>query len=455
MLEVNNNINLIKNNNSQNLKNKPAFKGSDLTTKILDTFIKSQENLSSTRFIQDTATNWLPKAVFSRSKADFAEMSFLEFLESGIFYFAPPVVGEHLMRNKIFKSIQPKEIKDKVVELIPKGVDSIKNNKTISETVKKQSIATKAGIALACACIPIAEYNLSFAKNLFTLKTFKKADFNNIANLNDTQEENKEQQEKVEKHSKQQLLKAGVYSLLALGGGILLASKGKDSKTLQKFSETLLEPGKKISESLHKKGIKKEGLDKFLNEYLKFDFDEDKGKLALSKGQLALTAISGLFGYSKAAKDRGELDHKEVWTRVPLVVFYTIFGSSLFDAGFKRILANKNKFPDLIQKTAEGKIKDVPKRAELPKIAETISKAKNTNAGDELKRLTKEKAFITGVPYAFSLLFMGFTLSLITRLWTQYRYDKMNKDASNALSFELFHKQFMKNIDNETFNTFK
>lgn len=455
MFEAINNNFYINNSNAENKRNSIQFKGSDFGIKVLDTFIKSQENLSSTRFIQDTATNWLPKAVFSRSKADFAEMSFLEFLESAIFYFAPPVIGEHLFRNKIFKTIQPKEIKDKVVELIPKSVETIKNNKTLTDTIKNQSIATKAGIALACACIPVAEYNLSFAKNLFTLKAFKKADFNNIANLNDTQEENKEQQQKVEKHSKRQLLKAGIYSALALAGGIILATKGKDSKTLQKISETILEPGKKISEKLHKKGIKKEGLDKFLGEYLKFDFDEDKGKLALSKGQLALTAISGLFGYSKAAKDRGELDHKEVWTRVPLVVFYTIFGSSLFDAGFKRILANKNKFPDLIQKTAEGKIKDVPKRADLPKIAQAVSKAKNTNAKDELKRLTKEKAFITGVPYAFSLLFMGFTLSLITRLWTQYRYDKMNKDANKALSFELFHKEFMKNVDDEAFNTFK
>ena len=30
-------------------------------------FLKSQENLSSTRFIQGTLTNWFPKAVLSRS----------------------------------------------------------------------------------------------------------------------------------------------------------------------------------------------------------------------------------------------------------------------------------------------------------------------------------------------------------------------------------------------------
>ncbi len=460
--KINQNQNIINKNFAQTKKSFPSFTSNpfatqDLGTKLLDTFIKSQENLSSTRFIQDTATNWFPKAVFSRSKADFAEMTFLEFLESGIFYFAPPLVGEHLFRNGIFKTAQNKNVRDKVVELIPKSVETIKNNKNITEEIKRQSIATKAGIALACACIPVAEYNLSFAKNLFTLKTFNKADFNNIANLNKDSEntENKEQQEKVEKHSKRQLKKAAIYSGAALLGGLALAKFGAKSDKLQKASEVFLEPGKAISNGLHKAGIKKEGADKFLNEYLKLDFDEEKGKLALSKGQLALTAISGLFGYSKAAEDRGELDKKEVWTRVPLVVFYTIFGSSLFDAGFKKILAAKNKFPDLIQKTDAGKIKDVPKRADLPSIAENVSKIKNTNAKDELKRLTKEKAIITGVPYAFSLLFMGFTLSLITRLWTQYRYNKTQKNKEdNGLNFETSHKEFTKNL-NEAFFAFK
>lgn len=458
MLKVEN----YNNKNYSNNNSKPTFKSNpysamDFGTKVLDKFIKSQENLSSTRFIQDTATNWAPKAIFSRSPADFAEMSFLEFLESGIFYFAPPLLGEHLFRNKIFKAVQEKNVKDKVVELIPKSVEAIKNNENLTDTIKRQSVATKAGIALACAAIPIAEYNLSFAKNLFTLKTFNKADFNDIANLDKSgksKKDDKKLKEKVEKNSIRQLKKAAIYSTAAILGGIALAKFGAKSDKLQKASEILLEPGKQISKGLHKIGIKKEGVDKFLDEYTKLDFDEEKGKLALSKGQLALTAISGLFGYSKAAEDRGELDKKEVWTRVPLVVFYTIFGSALFDNGFKKILAAKNKFPDLIKKGANGKIQDVPKSADLPNLAENISKLKNTNAKDELKRLTKEKAIITGVPYAFSLLFMGFTLSLITRLWTQYRYNKTHKNEGNEANFEASHKIFNNKI-NETFSAFK
>src|SRR5699024_7311322 len=121
---------------------------------------------------------------------------------------------------------------------------------------------------------------------------------------------------------------------------------------------------------------------------------------------------------------------------------------------FKEILAAKNKFPDLIKKGANGKIQDVPQSADLPNLAENISKLKNTNAKDELKRLTKEKEIITGVPYAFSLLFMGFTLSLITRLWTQYRYNKTHKNEGDKTDFETSHKIFNNKI-NKTFDAFK
>lgn len=185
-----------------------------------------------------------------------------------------------------------------------------------------------------------------FCKNLFTLKVFKISDFNNVANLNKEKKENLEQQNRVEKHSKRVLLKTGALIASGVGAGTLLATKGHNSKAAIKFSEILLEPGIQISKVLHKLGIKSDKTDKFLAEYLKLDF-ENKGKFALSKGQLALTCITGLFGYSAAAKDRGKLDFYEVWTRVPLVVLYTIFGSSILDAGFKNILAKKGNFLNL------------------------------------------------------------------------------------------------------------
>ncbi len=102
-----------QNSNYKNSIRKPAFQGTNLNkqTRLLNKFIKSQEDLSTTRFIQGTMTNWFPKAVFSRSFVDFSEFTFLEFLESGLFYFAAPFLGEKLYRNKLFKKVQPKNLK--------------------------------------------------------------------------------------------------------------------------------------------------------------------------------------------------------------------------------------------------------------------------------------------------------------------------------------------------------
>ncbi len=440
-------------NNKNN--NKQSFKGitSNLTdvAKAADIFLKSQENLSSTRFIQDTATNWFPKAIFSRSKADFAEMSFLEFIESAIFYFATPILGEKLFRNCIFKHFQPKALQNKINEQLPKTVEQITKNTALTEEVQRRAIATKAGILLACAIVPVAEYTLSFAKNLFTLKTFKKSNFNNIANLdkNQNEKEDKAQQERVEKNSKKQLKKAAIISASGIALGTALALFGHKSDGLQKAAKTILEPGKTLANTIEKTGVKSDKLSNILSKF-SLDFANNNGKLALSKGQLALTAILGLFGYSKAAEDRGKLDVAEVWTRVPLVVFYTIFGSELFEKGFTKILEKKNAFPDILKKSSDGTF-STPLRAELPKIAENIAKVKNTSPVKELSRLTKEKAFISLVPYAFSLLFMGFTLSAITRLFTQYRYNKQLKEKTLNNDFNIYSQnkpEIFKNFEN-------
>ena len=178
---------------------------------------------------------------------------------------------------------------------------------------------------------------------------------------------------------------------------------------------------------MNKIGIHSKNTDEFLKDYLKLDFVNNNGKFALSKGLLAATCITGLFGYSSAAKDRGKLDFYEVWTRVPLVVLYTIFGSSILDAGFKKYLAKTGKYPELIKKNAEGKLDNVPSRKDLTQIAQRLAKQNKTTANEELSKLIKQKSVITGVPFLFSLVAMGFTLSGVSRLWTKYRYNKLAK----------------------------
>ena len=150
--------------------------------------------LSASRLIQDTGTCLLPKATFSRSKADLAENTFLEVSENCIVYLGPAVIGEKCARQIFSKNLSSQE-----KELIAK---SVKDLNKLAPQVKNKILPIKAAIALTAMIIPLAEFSLSYLKNLFTLKVFKKSDFQNIASL-EKNEENKEQQNKVRNSAKE------------------------------------------------------------------------------------------------------------------------------------------------------------------------------------------------------------------------------------------------------------
>jgi len=402
--------------NKEKNKSNPTFKSSgDIGLKIAKKYLEHTDSVANTRFIQDTATNWLPKAVFTRSLADFGDMTFLEVIESGLFYFAPTSLG------KLFKKAYSKA------------------------TPEKSSQTKKAAIILGCTVIPAAEYGLSFAKNLFTLKVFKKSNFDNIANLNKEKVEDKKQQERVEKSAKKHLKSAGIVSLAGLVSSIVFAKYGHKSNALQKVSKLILEPGKYIANVLKKVGLHSEKTENFLKKYITPDFAgvDEKGRFKLSQGQLLITTVAGFFGYSAAGKDRGKLDQYEVWTRVPFVVLYTVFGSALFDKAFNHIFIKKNIFSDVIKKDG-NKSTTIVETKDLKALAEKIAKEKKTSVQAELDRLTKQKAIVTAIPYLFGIVFMGFFLAGITRFWTQYRYnhgknspvEKEQRRKSTEIEFE-------------------
>jgi hypothetical protein len=418
----------------KNIQNNQTFRG-NLSTKLLRKFVESQEpsNLKYTRFVQDVATNWVPKAALTRSLADFSEMSFLEYTESALFYFVPELFG------KIFKKIFPKfhrsNLRQDINKLIPQSASEIVKDKSIDKNIKNRALTTKAAIILACTAIPAAEYALSFAKNLFTLKVFKKSDFNNVVNLNKskTQVEDKSHQEFVKNSAKHHIKNAGILSAGSLATGLLLARYGHKSSVTSKLSDVIIRPGEYISLGLQKLKLTKVNskVDKFLKKYITPDFSNDNGNLKLSKGQLLVSTVTGFFGYSSAGKDRGRLDQLEVWSRVPFVVFYTVFGCSIFDHAFKKYLAKHNKFSNLIKRNADGTIADIPLSKDFGKIAEKIS-GENKEAIE--KNLLKQKAIIVGVPYAFGILTMGFLLAGINRFWTQHRYNKQQEKIKEAQS---------------------
>lgn len=415
-----------------------TFKGkNDFTYQLAQKYLSREDNVANNRFVSDTATNWLPKAIFARGLADFADMSFLEFFESGIFYFAPTGIGNRL--KNVYSKLHPEKYRKDILNNVGKSAEEVINSTDLKKNdIDKKVLSTKAAIILACTAIPAAEYAISFAKNLFTLKVFKKSDFNNIANLNKKHVEDKKQQKHVEKNAIKNIKGAGIVSLGGLAASLIFAKYGHKSESLQRLSSLILQPGAHIANGLKRIGLIKsvgpeKGLEKFLKKYVTPDFGGiDEGinnktgkkfsKFKLSEGQLLVTTVTGFFGYSAASKDRGKLDQYETWTRVPFVVLYTVFGSSLFNHLFNKFLIKKNIFPDVIKKGEKGE-SVIKTNNQLSDLAEKLAFDKKTSTETELKRLTKQKAIIKGVPFLFGIVFMGYLLSAITRFWTQYRFN--------------------------------
>lgn len=401
-------------------------------------FISMQEaesGLSHSRFIQDTAVNWAPKAIFSRSKADLAEMSLLEFAESILVYYFPTILGE-----KIFRKVYSHKLDNGLKKLISKPASELLKDKNLKAEDRKKLMPIKAAISVSALAIPLAEYSLNYIKNLFTLKIFKQADFNKIANLDKSQKDDKEKQEKVKRSAIKHLKIAGGLFAGCLALSTLLVTKGRNSKALNTISEFVLTPGNKIFSKNEKKAAT-------FNKYFSLDFSDNKGKLGLSRGQLTACVLAGFFGYTGAAKDRGKQNLLEVLFRYPLVGFYVITGSELFEKGFKAILKKNGKCEELI-----GQNLEVPKLKELSQLAEKLAKSNGTATEAEFKKLFKQKALISSVPFLFSIGFMGMFVAGVSRFFTQYRYNndlkknlKTSNISFNKTSFDEFKKQVKNN----------
>ena len=395
-----------------------------ILAKIID-LKEGDSGLSHSRFAQATITNWLPKAIFSRSLADLSEVTFLEVLEGALFFYLPSLVGEYFSRRKVFNKALPKELHGDVSKSV---ADIVKNGGKNAQKL----LPAKAAIVLSCAAIPAAEYALSFAKNLFTLKVFKQADFTSVANLDKKKSgEDVEKQARVEKSAKSHLKKAGAFSLAALAGSLLLGTAGQKSKAVAKACEYFLNPGAKLYKGLEKLGVKNQKLEKFLSKYINLDFArKSDGSLALGNGQLAVTVISGVFGYFGAAKDRGKLDVQEVATRVPIIAAYTIFGSTLFDEGFKKILHSDRKHPEILKYDKKAQEYIVASLNDIPKIAREAVGGDEKLLKGKIQELFKGKAKIAMVPFFFSLGVVGALLSLVSRILTQYRYNHQQENVT-------------------------
>ncbi len=385
------------------------------TTKFLAKQEQS-ESLSHVRFVQDTVTNLIPKATFARSFADLSENSFQEVGESVLVYYTPKLLG-----NGVFRPIYQKGLDASLKQKISTPMTELNRDAAISADKLKEIKPVKAAIAASCMIIPLAEYSLCYLKNLFTLKVFHQADFNNIANLNKDKIEKQSKQEKVKKSAINHMLGAAAAFGGCLLTSLLLVKKGKSSKALQKLSDIILTPGSVLFKNNEKKAAT-------VNKYFSLDFRDDKGKLSLSHGQLTSCVLLGGAGYFGSSADRGKQNFLETLFRFPLVGFYVVTGSEMFERGFKKILRKKDSFKDTISQDLH-----VPAYKELPELAKKLAEKNKTTVENEFAKLCKQKALITSVPFLFGMLFMGMFVAGVSRAFTQYRYNQEQKNMPTNL----------------------
>ena len=367
--------------------------------------------LSNIRFIQDSATGLIPKAVFARSKADLGENTFLELSESILVYYFPALLGEGIFR-KLYSKKLPAELKKQI------STPASQLLKSGNSGVNKKLLPVKAALALSAFAIPLVEFTLNYFKNLMTLKVFKQSDFENIANLNKDKPKDKEQAEKVEKSARKNIkLAGGIYAgCLALNA--LLLKRGEKSKFLRNLSEIILAPGTKFFKNNKKRAD-------FFNKYLSIDFADNNGKLALSRGQLTSCVLVGGAGYFGASKDRGKQNFLETLFRYPIVGFYIICGNELLEKGFRKLLYKNGKCRELINEKLE-----VPQLKDLRKIAES----KGGNVDAMYKKLLKQKVLIAGLPLLFGIGVMGFFIAGSSNLFTKFRYNRELKEKAKNKS---------------------
>ncbi len=391
-------------------------------------FQEKASGLSTSRCILDTATCLGPKAICSRSKEDLAENAGLELAENGLVYFAPALLGEKVARKIFSKGLSAQE---KKLVATP-GVELLTKNSSLNKRV----IPVKAAIALTALLIPLTEFTLNYIKNLATLKVFKKADFNNIASL-EHKKEDKTTQEKVKKSAYKNIKKAAGIFGASVALAALVSKKGANSKFLTNLSEAIVAPGTKFFKNNEK-------VKNFFNKYCSMDFSKgEKGTLVLSKGQLTACVTIGGLGYFGAAKDRGKQNFLETLFRFPLVGFSIITGSELFEKGFKKLLVKAGKCKETIDKNLK-----TPSFKELENLAKKFAAKNGTKTEAEFKKLAKQKVLISGVPFLFSIGFMGFFVAATSNLFTKYRFKQDQKLNQNSQDF------LRQKINTETFTPF-
>ncbi|MFM7468314.1 MAG: hypothetical protein ACKO37_02290 [Vampirovibrionales bacterium] len=377
------------------------------------------QGLSHRKFMQDTLSVWAPKTLFTRSLAEFTEMSFLEFVESSFFYYSPSALSrnvfQHLFKNVSGKRFSPELIAKTHKELLAHHADTLAHVLPVKAAVILGSVGT-AGI--------FGEYALSFAKNLLTETLFKKNKFSDVVGLSDG--EKKGGRFDLSPQGKKAVKRIG-QSLTVLGGVLAgsaaLARWGGNSKLLLKASEGIVKHFDfHFLETVTKKGLK----------YTNF---------GLSPNQLRCIIALGVVSYLDAARDA--LEKVEVACRLGVVAPWLAFG----DDTAKKIFAQRSQqlapgIYKLLTNPDTGKTEKVLKTlTELEKESfalaqKTLGKkapqeALLTKANEYFKPLYAQRLSASWTPFAIGSLGVSGSVALMNRVFTRIRYENSLKKQAN------------------------
>jgi len=368
---------------------------------------ESSMGASHIMFAQDTASVWAAKMTAMRSAIEGLETTFVELVESGLFYYTAPLVG-HLLSRGLHAGLEKAKINVKGAddyvhwrefgnhmdsigrtvlgkvndenfkwnkELHKEFTDLLKNTNTKEARWARKLIGLKAGVIVGVFGALIGEYALNFAKNLLTLKIFKTGDFTDVANLTDRNLKKQDTKNhptavKARKRIKQSLVAAlgivGAGSALALsaakGGRALNLALGI-LKKIPRWSSFDFNVGFKLF-GQHKAGS-------FAAWRERVWFGKHAAGTAvptLGLGKLLKYSVITLggIGYLDASRDKLEL--KENFTRVWCVVMpYLMFGHNILVEQLRRFGDNKHDIGKFIERHS-------PKTYELFNRIQTLDK---------------------------------------------------------------------------------
>jgi len=299
------------------LKTAPMPVGQKLLAQTLR-MAESPMGLSHTVAAQHILMSWLPKAVFSRSKAEIVELTILDVIETFLVYYAIPLTAglmffpalRHLTKGK----------SGAMADLAKPVQVLVRDLKDTNPAKLRRLLSTKAAAVLMgmVAGGAVWEYALTFFKNAITLKAFKKDSFSSIANLSKEKTVDTENS-RVMKRAKQRIATAlGIGAATVVLGG-LLGTVGHNAKWLQP------------------------GLERFLKVFdFRYGINPKTGKhvVGLSDNLNRFFIANAFVAYIDSARDG--LERFEIISRLSVVLSYLAFGNGIVDRLSTRYFSRGN-----------------------------------------------------------------------------------------------------------------